>query len=101
MHISSFGAAGRVTGSKHIITTEKGTKILLDCGLVQGEGAEGEALNRHFGFDPVSLNYVLISHAHIDHRPSGPPCAGMATMASTQPRPACRQGQAASAWPLP
>lgn len=67
MHISSFGAAGRVTGSKHIITTEKGTKIMLDCGLVQGEGAEGEELNRHFGFDPVSLNYVIISHAHIDH----------------------------------
>ncbi len=67
MHISSFGAAGRVTGSKHIITTVNGTKVLLDCGLVQGEGAEGEALNRHFGFSPAELNYVLISHAHIDH----------------------------------
>lgn len=67
MHITSFGAAGRVTGSKHIIETPGGKRILLDCGLVQGEGAEGENLNRHFGFSPAALDYVIISHAHIDH----------------------------------
>ncbi|MFM7638190.1 MAG: hypothetical protein ACKO67_00535 [Bacteroidota bacterium] len=33
-----YGAAQRVTKSKHLITSSLGTKILLDCGLVQGEG---------------------------------------------------------------
>lgn len=67
MQISFFGAAGRVTGSKHLITTDKGKRILLDCGLFQGEGKEGNELNRHFGFDPHSIDHVLMSHAHIDH----------------------------------
>jgi metallo-beta-lactamase family protein len=67
MQISSYGAAGRVTGSKHLITTASGRRILLDCGLIQGEGKEGAELNRHFGFDPSALHDVIISHAHIDH----------------------------------
>jgi metallo-beta-lactamase family protein len=62
-----FGAAQRVTGSKHLITSSLGTKILLDCGLVQGEGAEGDELNRHWGFEPSSIDCVILSHAHIDH----------------------------------
>lgn len=61
------GAAQRVTGSKHLITSSLGTNILLDCGLVQGEGAEGDALNRHWGFDPRTIDCVILSHAHIDH----------------------------------
>lgn len=70
MNIPSFtayGAAGRVTGSKHLIVTPEGTRMLLDCGLVQGEGPEGQELNRHFGFDPHSIDTVILSHAHIDH----------------------------------
>lgn len=62
-----FGAAQRVTGSKHLITTATGKRILLDCGLVQGEGAEGNELNRHWGFEPSSIDAVILSHAHIDH----------------------------------
>lgn len=62
-----YGAAQRVTGSKHLITTSIGTKILMDCGLVQGEGAEGDLLNRHWGFEPRDIDVVLLSHAHIDH----------------------------------
>lgn len=67
MQIQFFGAAQMVTGSKHLITTAKGTKILLDCGLVQGFVQNREDLNRHFGFDPNEVDYLILSHAHIDH----------------------------------
>jgi metallo-beta-lactamase family protein len=67
MNITFHGAAGRVTGSKHLITTDQGERILLDCGLFQGEGRAGDFLNRHIGFDPLSIDCVILSHAHIDH----------------------------------
>ena len=60
-----MGAARTVTGSKHLITTERGTKILLDCGLFQG--IETDELNQNFHFDPTEIDYVVLSHAHIDH----------------------------------
>jgi metallo-beta-lactamase family protein len=65
MKIQFFGAARRVTGSKHLITTEKGTKILLDCGMFQGINTQD--LNQNFGFDPKEVDFVILSHAHIDH----------------------------------
>jgi metallo-beta-lactamase family protein len=67
MHIQFFGAAQVVTGSKHLITTPKGTKILLDCGLFQGRIDDKDAFNRSFGFDPYEIDYLILSHAHIDH----------------------------------
>lgn len=67
MHIQFFGAAQYVTGSKHLITTESGTKILLDCGLIQGRMQDKDTSNRHFGFNPYEVDYVILSHAHIDH----------------------------------
>ena len=65
MKIQFFGAARRVTGTKHLITTEKGTKILLDCGMFQGINTQD--LNQNFGFDPREVDFVILSHAHIDH----------------------------------
>jgi metallo-beta-lactamase family protein len=67
MQIQFIGAARTVTGSKHLITTYDGKKILLDCGFFQGKGAESEGLNREFDFEPSSLDFVILSHAHIDH----------------------------------
>ncbi len=67
MQIQFYGAAQMVTGSKHLITTKNGTKILLDCGLVQGKSIGRDELNRHFGFNPVDIDYLILSHAHIDH----------------------------------
>lgn len=67
MKIEFFGAAQVVTGSKHLITTETGTKILLDCGMFQGSDQDSSYMNRHFGFNPAEVNYVILSHAHIDH----------------------------------
>lgn len=67
MKIKFCGAAQTVTGSKHLITTENGLKFLLDCGLFQGRGSETFNLNNHWGFEPKDLDFVILSHAHIDH----------------------------------
>jgi metallo-beta-lactamase family protein len=67
MILSIKGAAKNVTGSKHLITTTKGKKILLDCGLYQNSAKDNEELNRHFGFNPADIDAVILSHAHIDH----------------------------------
>ena len=67
MKIQFLGAAQEVTGSKHLITTESGKRILLDCGMYQGKGMETDAANRELGFDPKDIHYLLLSHAHIDH----------------------------------
>lgn len=67
MTISFYGAAQSVTGSKHLITLENGKRILLDCGLLQGKGDKNDEYNREFDFEPESVNYLILSHAHIDH----------------------------------
>jgi metallo-beta-lactamase family protein len=67
MKIKFIGAAREVTGSKHLITTNEGKRILLDCGMFQGKGLETDALNRNLMFDPATIDYVILSHAHIDH----------------------------------
>ena len=66
MKIQFLGAAREVTGSKHLITTDDGKKILLDCGMYQGKGLETDSMNRNLGFDPEAINYLILSHAHID-----------------------------------
>ncbi len=63
--IEFWGAAQEVTGSKHLITAPDGTKILLDCGLVQS--SDDENINRHFGFPVHDIDVLILSHAHIDH----------------------------------
>ncbi len=67
MKIKFIGAAREVTGSKHLITTGSGKKILLDCGMFQGKGLETDSMNRNLMFDPATIDHVILSHAHIDH----------------------------------
>ena len=67
MKIKFLGATETVTGSKHLITTEKGFTILLDCGLYQGMGKETDSLNRNLDLNPSEIDVVILSHAHIDH----------------------------------
>ncbi len=66
MILTSHGAAGGVTGSKHLLEIN-GKRLLLDCGMFQGRREESDRRNRHLGFDPRSLDAVVLSHAHIDH----------------------------------
>ncbi|MFN3751303.1 MAG: MBL fold metallo-hydrolase RNA specificity domain-containing protein [Thiobacillus sp.] len=66
MKLTFLGAAREVTGSSYLVEHE-GLRFLVDCGLFQG-GREARAKNRRaFSFDPRSLDFVLLTHAHIDH----------------------------------
>jgi metallo-beta-lactamase family protein len=66
MQITFCGAAETVTGSCHLVETN-GLQILLDCGLFQGHH-DVEARNRRpFPFEPSEINFLLLSHAHLDH----------------------------------
>ena len=67
MQIEFLGATREVTGSKFLITTKGGKRILLDCGMYQGKGLETDELNRNLGFDPKEIDFLILSHAHIDH----------------------------------
>jgi len=66
MHIQFCGAASGVTGSCHLITTDK-HKVLLDCGMFQGSRAEEARNYEDFPFNPGEIDYLILSHAHIDH----------------------------------
>jgi metallo-beta-lactamase family protein len=66
MKIQFLGGAQNVTGSQYLLSIN-GKKILLECGLFQGRRRETFEKNSSFAFDPVALDAVLLSHAHIDH----------------------------------
>lgn len=66
MKLQFLGASQVVTGSMFLVTTAN-KKILIDCGLFQGS-RELELLNeRPFSFDPATIDYLILTHAHIDH----------------------------------
>jgi metallo-beta-lactamase family protein len=67
MKIKFIGAAREVTGSKHLITTNQGKRLLLDCGMFQGKGLETDSMNRDLMFDPSMIDHIILTHAHIDH----------------------------------
>lgn len=66
MELSFHGAAGDVTGSCHLLRVE-GRNILVDCGLFQGSRKLSEENAQPFGFDPSSIDFLLLTHAHLDH----------------------------------
>ena len=66
MKLEFHGADQNVTGSCHLIEAH-GKKILIDCGLYQGGRAIDEENSEPFGFDPASIDYLLLTHAHLDH----------------------------------
>jgi metallo-beta-lactamase family protein len=66
MEIQFHGANRGVTGSCHLLACG-GRKILVDCGLFQG-GRELDEENRNdFGFDPAAIDWLILTHAHLDH----------------------------------
>lgn len=66
MHIAFHGAAKNVTGSCYQIKC-RGKRILIDCGLYQGNREMDEENRNDFGFDPAAIDYLLLTHAHLDH----------------------------------
>ena len=66
MNLTFYGAAGEVTGSCHLLQIA-GSRILLDCGLIQGSPKDEARNSEPFPFDPKQINAVILSHSHIDH----------------------------------
>ena len=66
MKISFHGADQGVTGSCHLVECA-GRKVLIDCGLYQGGREIVEENSEPFGFDPTDIDYLLLTHAHLDH----------------------------------
>ncbi|MDH3286101.1 MAG: MBL fold metallo-hydrolase [Betaproteobacteria bacterium] len=66
MRLTFLGAAGEVTGSCFLVETGA-ARFLVDCGLFQGNRATQAKNRSRFAFDPRALDFVLLTHAHIDH----------------------------------
>ncbi|HQA07890.1 MAG TPA: MBL fold metallo-hydrolase [Syntrophomonadaceae bacterium] len=66
MKISFLGATRTVTGSFFVIDTEK-TRFAVDCGLFQGPKEIKERNYKEFVVDPASIDFLILTHAHIDH----------------------------------
>ena len=66
MKISFHGADRNVTGSCHLVECA-GKRILIDCGLYQGQKEITAENSGDFGFDPASIDFLVLTHAHLDH----------------------------------
>ncbi|MDX2275289.1 MAG: MBL fold metallo-hydrolase [Hyphomonadaceae bacterium] len=66
LSLTSFGGAGTVTGSKHLIEAD-GARILLDCGQFQGLKVLRERNWEPLPVAPGSIDAVVLTHAHLDH----------------------------------
>jgi metallo-beta-lactamase family protein len=66
LKLSFYGAAGTVTGSCHLLDTGN-TRVLLDCGMFQGSKSLKERNYIDFPFNPAEIDFLILSHAHIDH----------------------------------
>jgi metallo-beta-lactamase family protein len=66
MDLHFLGGATTVTGSRFLLTTSR-AKVLIDCGMFQGSPNESIRNRIPLGFDPTTLDAILITHAHLDH----------------------------------
>ena len=66
MEIHFLGGATTVTGSQHLLVTER-AKVLIDCGMFQGSPNESIRNRIPFAYEPAELDGVLLTHAHLDH----------------------------------
>ena len=66
MKLRFLGAAGEVTGSCYLIEAAN-VRCIVDCGMFQGGRDADEKNYADFAFDPGSIDFVLLTHAHIDH----------------------------------
>lgn len=88
--IGFYGAAGEVTGSRHLLSAGS-SRVLLDCGLFQGRRQESQEKSKTIPFPPESLGAVVLSHAHIDHSGSLPLLYKKGTEAPLWCTPASRE----------
>ncbi len=67
MKVRFLGAIGCVTGSRHLLETQSGKRILIDCGLFQGSKELRLRNWAEFPVPPSSIDAIILTHAHIDH----------------------------------
>ena len=65
--LTFHGAARQVTGSCYLLETEDNFRVLLDCGMHQGEDIVDRIHRETFAFEPTSIDVLILSHAHLDH----------------------------------
>ncbi|NQV87980.1 MAG: MBL fold metallo-hydrolase [Parcubacteria group bacterium] len=66
LSLTCWGGVGVVTGANFLLD-DGNTKILIDCGLLQGVAEAHEENKKSFPYDPKSINFLFITHAHLDH----------------------------------
>src|ERR1700675_4622222 len=64
--LTFLGAAGSVTGSKYLVEAA-GKRLLMDCGIFQGLRELTERNYQPLSIDPKTIDYVVLTHAHLDH----------------------------------
>jgi metallo-beta-lactamase family protein len=69
--LTSHGAAGEVTGSKHVLDTGD-ARLLVDCGVFQGRRELAHQKNEHLAFDARAITASINTHGHLDHCGSYP-----------------------------
>ncbi|NUT36638.1 MAG: MBL fold metallo-hydrolase [Hamadaea sp.] len=67
MYLTFFGAAGTVTGSRFLVEHDDGARVLVDCGMFQGERDLRRRNWEPFPADAGQIDAVVVSHAHLDH----------------------------------
>lgn len=67
MRLTFWGGTKEVSGANYLLESDKGTKILIDCGLIQGSRFAEKRNFDPFPYNPKEIDSVLITHAHIDH----------------------------------
>jgi len=88
--IRFLGAAGTVTGSRYLVETEAGSRVLVDAGLFQGQKELRLRNWDRFPFPPGSIGAVVLTHAHIDHTGALPLLASQGLRAPVFCTPATR-----------
>lgn len=66
LKLTFFGGVGTVTGANFLLENAM-TKILIDCGLVQGYFRDKDPNREDFKYNPAEIDYLLVTHAHLDH----------------------------------
>jgi len=71
LKLTFFGGTGSVTGANFLIESPTNSinkfKILIDCGLMQGTSASDSFNREPFPYNPEEINFLLVTHAHMDH----------------------------------
>ena len=65
--VTFYSGVGSVTGANFLLEVSDTIRILIDCGLVQGERVAMQENHLPFAYDPASMSHLIITHAHLDH----------------------------------